>query len=252
MEFLKIKKRLLSSVLLTASIGIFFSSSSIASLSHFDRHKLDIDEKPEFVSIKNSDLKKQEFINYFYPIIVNANIEVLKKREVIKKSRSPTEIAELCKKYREDCQGKNYKQRLLSKVDLILPSMAIAQGALESGWGSSMYARNGNNFYGIYCYAISCGTSKKKRAKLKTYKTPEASISDYVLTLNRHTAYQELRRIRANSKRVDDWYRGIKKYSSKSSYSKMVNQIVVVNDLKVVDEKMFNYLSMRNLYKVTK
>lgn len=248
---MKIKKRLLPSLLLTFTAGAFFSSPSIATLSHFDRHKLNIDDKPEFTSIKNTDQKKQEFINYFYPIIVNANIDVLKKREIIKKSRSPLDIAPICKKYREDCQGKNYKQRLLSKVDLILPSMAIAQGAIESGWGSSAYARKGNNFYGIYCYASDCGASKKRSAKLKRYRTPEASIYDYVLTLNRHDAYRELRKIRANSKRVDDWYRGLKKYSSKSSYSKMVNRIVISNDLKVVDEKMFSYFMRRNLYKIS-
>jgi len=241
-------KKETSPPLLIASALMLFSSSSMASFPSFDRHKLEIDDKPEFKAIKSADKKKRAFINYFYPIIVNTNIDILKKRELIKKSRHPSDISEICGSYREDCSQKNYKQRLLSKVDVILPSMAIAQGALESGWGSSKYATKGNNFYGIYCYTPKCGLLKKNGANPKKYKDAADSISDYALTLNRHNAYRELRNIRKSSKKVDDWYRGIKKYSQKSAYPKMISTIVMDNDLKEVDAKMLSYFKKRNIY----
>lgn len=229
-------------------LSIFFSSSSIASFSSFDRHKLEIENKPEFKSIKRTDDKKQAFIDYFYPIIVNNNIELIKKRERVKKSKSGKEVLDLCDRYNEDCKSPKYKNRLLSKLDIILPSIAIAQGALESGWGSSSYAIKGNNFFGIYCYSPKCGILNKKGAKPKKYKNPLESISDYFFTINNHQAYKKLRHIRASSKRVDDWYSGLKKYSVKSSYPKMVNQIVKDNDLKEIDLKMLDYLSDKNIY----
>lgn len=227
---------------------IFFSSSSIASFSSFDRHKLEIENKPEFKLIKKADDKKQAFIDYFYPIIVNNNIDLLKKRDRVKKSRSGKDVLDLCDKYNEDCKSPKYKNRLLSKLDIILPSIAIAQGALESGWGSSTYAVKGNNYFGIYCYSPKCGILNKKGAKPKKYSTPIESISDYFFTINNHQAYKKLRNIRASSKKADDWYLGLKKYSIKSSYPKMLNRIVNDNDLKEIDLKMFDYLSDKKIY----
>lgn len=236
--------------LLTLSLLPLFSSSSIASFSSFDRHKLEIENKPEFKLIKNSEDKKQAFIDYFYPIIVNNNIDLLKKRDRVKKSNSGFDVLDLCEKYSEDCGSSKYKEKLLSKLDIILPSLAIAQGALESGWGSSKYAIKGNNFFGIYCYSPKCGILKKKGANPKRYKNPLDSISDYFFTLNNHKAYRELRDIRTSSKKVEDWYSGLRKYSVKSSYPKMVNKIVNDNDLKDIDLKMLDYLSDKKIYTV--
>lgn len=235
---------------ITAFMATFFSSSSIASFSSFDRHKLEIENKPEFKSIKRADEKKQAFIDYFYPIIVNNNIELLKKRELVKKSKNGNDVLDLCDRYSEDCKSPKYKQRLLSKLDIILPSIAIAQGALESGWGSSKYAVKGNNFFGIYCYSPKCGILNKKGANPKKYKNPLDSISDYFFTINNHQAYKKLRTIRTSSKSADDWYSGLKKYSIKSSYPRMVNKIVSDNDLKDVDLKMLDYLSDKKIYMV--
>ena len=92
--------------------------------------------------------------------------------------------------------------KLLMRVDIIPPSMALAQAITESAWGTSRFAETGNNFYGLHCYAKGCGILPLERSEHSTmevrrYRSKEASIADYIHNINISDAYFSLRQERA-------------------------------------------------------
>ena len=92
---------------------------------------------------------------------------------------------------------------MAERVDAIPYSLAIAQAALETGWGTSSLARQDNNLYGMLCYDPGCGTMPTNRPphlpyyEYATYHSPSASLRAYIRNLNSNPVYQELRDIRA-------------------------------------------------------
>lgn len=90
---------------------------------------------------------------------------------------------------------------LIKRVDIIPPSLGVAQAAIESNWGRSRFARQGNNLFGIWCYQSGCGIVPLQRPKNKTYEvksypSTKDSIIDYMHTINTAPAYAELRNAR--------------------------------------------------------
>jgi len=90
---------------------------------------------------------------------------------------------------------------LLSRVDIIPPAMVIAQAAIESGWGTSTFAQEGNNLFGEWCYKKGCGIVPKRRAasathEVRKFDSIEDSINAYYRNINTHNAYRNLRDLR--------------------------------------------------------
>ena len=52
---------------------------------------------------------------------------------------------------------------LLNRVDVIPPSLALAQGANESAWGTSRFSKEGNNYFGQWCFKLGCGLVPRQR-----------------------------------------------------------------------------------------
>lgn len=120
-------------------------------------------KKPNFSIIKDSNEKKIAFFNYLYPIIVNKNIEILNIRNKIKNSKKySNDMINLCKKYNQTCDKNTYKEKLFYSVNIIPASLTMAQAANESAWGTSNFAINGNNFFGIWCFKKGCGIVPSK------------------------------------------------------------------------------------------
>ena len=61
--------------------------------------------------------------------------------------------------------GKDSWKKLLERVDAVALEVALAQSANESAWGQSRFAKQGNNFFGQWCYRKGCGIVPKKRDK---------------------------------------------------------------------------------------
>lgn len=90
---------------------------------------------------------------------------------------------------------------LLRRLDVVPADLALAQGAIESAWGSSRFAREGNNYFGHWCFEPGCGLVPKKRPagavhEVRVFDSPRASVARYMQNLNSHPAYTRLRRIR--------------------------------------------------------
>ena len=139
---------------------------------------------------------------------------------------------------------------LLSKVDIIPPSLAIAQAAYESGWGTSRFALEGNSLFGQRTWASTSGIVPLKRGQDQTFKVTKfdiirASVKAYKKNLNTHKSYENLRlerkKMRAQGKEIS----GIKlsqhldKYSEiKDKYVFYLQKIIEQNSLTDFDKSI--------------
>ena len=92
-------------------------------------------------------------------------------------------------------------QELLARVDVVPPSMILAQAANESAWGKSRFARLGYNYFGQWCYTPGCGIVPLKRAKnahheVKRFRSIYDSISGYMHNINTNRSYLGFRKMR--------------------------------------------------------
>jgi len=141
---------------------------------------------------------------------------------------------------------------LLKRVDIIPVSMALAQAAEESGWGTSRFVREGNAMFGQWTTAKGVGLVPENRDPDKTHKVkifPSllASARAYARNLNTHRAYRQLRTLRQQLRQKGQPVRGQQLVETLTSYSergeayvKGLRAIISVNKLKRLDEAVLN------------
>ncbi len=171
---------------------------------------------PEFRSMSVSE-RKVAFIDYLIPLINKANLMLQKERDSIISlqiqfyqtgSLSKSGFNTLHTLYVKNRLGTDLKvsdqdfKLLLERVDTIPPSLALAQAALESGWGTSRFAINGNNYFGLHCFTSGCGIIPKRRAsgskmEVTKFNSPEKGVIQYMYRLNTGTHFRHFREIRA-------------------------------------------------------
>ncbi len=177
---------------------LLFAMSSLvssASLSSF---------KPSFDSIESTIVRKEVFFNYLLPAIHKKNAEILELRSAISNDElSYKQLNDLANKYR--IKTSISKEELLKVIDILPPSLVLAQAANESNWGRSRFAKEYNNYFGIWCFSKGCGVVPKERNETATHEVArfnslEDCIDYYVLNINRSYAYEDLRQIRKNQR----------------------------------------------------
>lgn len=172
--------------------------------------------RPVFSKLDAGRERKAAFIDYFLPLVRANNDKVTKQRVFVLKMQNKVERGEAITR-RENkivsILNKEFKvkseslpiqiETLVSRVNVIPESMALAQGAIESAWGSSRFARKGNNFFGQWCYKKGCGIVPNKRAshakhEVAAFSSPAESVAAYFTNINTHRAYRALRQTRLN------------------------------------------------------
>ncbi len=127
-----------------------------------------------------------------------------------------------------------------TRVGIIPESLAIAQAAVESAWGSSRFAKQANNYFGQWCFTKGCGIVPSKRDngkthEVKVFKTPSEAVEAYIHNLNTHSAYKEFRIARKNlGTRVTglELTNYLGRYSGvPGKYEKMLKSIIIKNNL---------------------
>lgn len=160
----------------------------------------------------------KEFIEIILNSVQSINEDILADREKLlnleqkyKKEKSLPDseqewIENLAADYRinePDLDKNTTWTKLKQRVDVIPPSLAIAQAANESAWGKSRFAKQANNYFGQYCYVKGCGitpqdnnrrTGTARRAK--KFSNVDEAVRSYVNNLNSHPAYEKLRKTR--------------------------------------------------------
>jgi len=137
---------------------------------------------------------------------------------------------------------------LKKRVDIVPPSLALAQAAEESGWGTSRFAIKGNSLFGQWDFSGKGIKPKEQRANLGNYgiaafDSPQDSIEAYMLNLNTHRAYQRMRQKRAVFRQQDkqptgwDLAKTLDKYSERGAdYVKSLHSIMSYNKLNDADQ----------------
>jgi len=117
-----------------------------------------VERVPADLGNKDGNERKLLFISAILPVVLETNHRVLVDREKLvalrdKMAANPDSVTALDRVWLEDLAQRyeapaDQLDELLRRVDIVPPSMAIAQGGVESGWGTSVAARTGNALYG--------------------------------------------------------------------------------------------------------
>lgn len=174
---------------------------------------LQIDRVPaDLGSVRDGNERKWLFIKALLPIVLEVNERILAERSELTRLRdavarggelSITErlwLADLAERYGAD--PSNIPEMLL-RVDIVPPSMAIAQAGVESGWGTSYAARVGNSLFGQIQasgrHAVAVPW-KAGPAMPQPFANVAESVEAYFLNLNTHFAYAAFRGDRAQQR----------------------------------------------------
>ncbi len=150
-------------------------------------------------AIAEVDTKKRIFLRLMLPLILVVNEQIAEDRarlQAMASGKSPRDndwLAELADHYQS---ASAEPAALLRHVDVVPPSLALAQAAEESGWGTSRFVREGNNLFGQIGGDIMPLEDRAGPA-MASYDSLHEAVQAYVLNLNSHRAYENLRRLRA-------------------------------------------------------
>ena len=198
-------------------------------------------------NLQNVQLKKETFIKIVLPLIVAENEKILDDREKLKslsakKFTSDLEKQWLRQKLLEYKVKKGNFDELMVRMDMIPVSIALAQAAKESGWGTSRFALEGNAIFGQWTWDGQ-GIAPLKRDGDKNHKILKfpilrASVKAYKNNLNTHKSYSKFRDKRKDLREKNKKISGLsltgtlKNYAQTGSeYTKILNQIIKQNSL---------------------
>ncbi len=171
-----------------------------------------VDPAPDFRTYVAGPARKAEFFKFLGPLITAENNRVLSQRRRLRSiaaKSEPTEadsawIARLAADYkleRKEAGDAALIAQLLQRVDVVPMSLALAQAAKESAWGTSRFAVEGNNFFGEWCFRPGCGLVPLLRAEdlkheVEAFSSASASVGSYFRNLNTHKNYSPFRMAR--------------------------------------------------------
>ncbi len=160
----------------------------------------------ELKKIQNVKKRKELFIQIVLPLILEENNKILLDRKKLfailnKNNNSNSDNEWLNKKFKQYGISKRDIPTLKRRMDIIPPSMAIAQAAKETGWGTSRFALEGNALFGQWTYTnkgikpaeAEAGTTHK----VMMFNVLKSSVRAYVRNLNTHKSYRKMRYVRA-------------------------------------------------------
>ncbi len=201
-----------------------------------------VERVPSDLGSKDGNERKHLFISAILPVVLETNHRVLVDREKLialrdKMSADPDSMTPFERVWLEDLAVRydasaDRLDELLRRVDIVPPSMAIAQGGVESGWGTSVAARTGNALYGqMQLIGRNSGVPQP-------FPNVGEATEAYITNLNTHPAYASFRTARAASRERGEPLEGYRlvgtllRYSERGqAYVQFVRQIMRENDL---------------------
>lgn len=194
---------------------------------------------PDFASLPTIE-KKKAFFAYLKPVIAAKNRKIQQQRIILNDAQEQLHNGQSLTESQQqtisslqqqlyvsgDLKKIDAIEQLLSKLDEIPLALVLVQGANESAWGTSRFAQQGYNFFGLWCYRKGCGFVPKRRVsdashEVAKFNDLKAGIDYYFLMLNRHRAYQALRdirmglRVKGQSVTAEALLPGLLKYSQR-------------------------------------
>lgn len=149
--------------------------------------------------VPDPQARKALFIAKMLPLIAEENERILSHRARIE--NTATDLAHYnALAYTYGLKPGASRRALLARIDQIPESLALAQAAIESAWGTSRFARTGHAYFGERTYNLNAPGMKPERASgflVKSFSGTRASVRSFMLTLNSHRAYTAFRAHRA-------------------------------------------------------
>ena len=144
----------------------------------------------------------------------------------------------------------NNIDELLSKVDVIPVSLALAQAIQETGWGSSYFLLNGNSLFAEWTWKsdgmIPRAREKNLRHRIKTFSTLIESVRSYAMILNSSKYYKYFRKTRKTLSKVENKiHNGINLSSTMKYYSTTPEYLFLVN--KIIDKNFLTDFDLSEL-----
>jgi Bax protein len=214
---------------------------------------------PDFSMYTDTEQRKQMFFEYFLPLVTLRNQQILEQRErllALSERRGSLMfwqrmwLQQLAEEYEItgfDVASDDDWEILIRRVDIVPPSLALAQAANESAWGGSRFAVEGNNYFGHWCFVAGCGLVPEDRPagaqhEVAAFDSPLHSVQRYIHNLNSHEAYLDLRRRREALRENDRLVSGLElvgdldRYSERGdAYIDELSEMIRFNELDDLD-----------------
>lgn len=218
------------------------------------------ERRPDFSAFHDVQQKKRVFFEFMLPLIREANAGIRRDRSelialslklesgLVLSGGEHHRLSQLFKQYRFKLPVKvdalNVNE-LLDRVDIVPASLVLAQSANESGWGTSRFAIEANNYFGIWCFSAGCGIEPSQRTEglsheIASYSSVQEGVKAYMLNINTHQAYKKLRIIRAEQRTLQNDYmgmqlaHGLQYYSERGEdYVRDIQQMIRTNKLHI-------------------
>ncbi len=210
---------------------------------------------------------KKEFVKTVLPIIINENQQIIVTREFLNdlkiklqtfKTINNNEISKLnkiAKKFNIKYSNKHKLdliEEILANVDIIPNSIALAQAAIESGWGKSRFAKEYNALFGEYTYDQNKGVVPLEREHgdkhlIKSFTSYNNSVSSYFKNINSHNAYKEFRDVRNimrsknNFSNISLLLNKLNSYAEDNNYVSNLHLVIEKNNFNKFDSKIISY-----------
>ena len=222
---------------------------------------------PRNISEYETKKKKTVFIAILLPIALRGNELVLEQRKHMKMAfvkNNINQIEYFSKKYRisnfknikfsnlDQSQLNKIKAELLMKINTIPISMILSQAIIESGWGSSRFAQEGNALFGQWTWKNNDGIKPQQNLNanfsVKNFKNLSDSVNSYILNLNSHPAYNELRKYRSLQLHMGNSVTGYEMANFLQKYAEIGYEYVtkVTNMIKINKLNKFENLKLEN------
>ena len=211
----------------------------------------------DFARIRETDERKAVFFKTVLPLVLQVNEQILEDRQRLWelgaeiKAGTPLDavdrlwLAVMAERYGT---RRNNVDALLARHDVVPPSLAIAQAATESAWGTSRFVKEGNAMFGEWTFAskhdgiVPSARVKGKTHRVRAFASLYDSVRSYVTNLNKHRAYREFRALRAAMRAKGQTLDGMRlaatlhRYSERgAAYVAELHAIIGGNNLDMLD-----------------
>lgn len=196
-------------------------------------------QTPDFAAIEDTQARKTAFVEYLIPAITELNRERAEERQALEALYAELQEGESAGWWQQrklEAWAQRYDiefipeqeaavaEKLLLHLDEIPASMVLAQAALESAWGTSRFAKTGDNFFGQWCFTEGCGMVPEARTEgatheVKTFGSVKEALQSYFRNINSHPVYARVREIRARARKAGKPLSGLEMVAGLEKYS---------------------------------
>lgn len=195
--------------------------------------------------------RKQEFVSLLLPLIIQSNQMLEMRAALLEKAISTNDQPQIDRfknlyrlsKFTGDDEA--LYAELRKRIKPIPVSLALAQAAVESGWGLSRFAKEGNALFGQWAWREDAGIkpleASNNRAVIRSFASLYDSVVAYMHNLNTHYAYQDFRENRAKAYRISGTATGLQLADYLSPYAETAEKYVFTLKSMILQNGFYHY-----------